>query len=211
MSRRKDIPCGLFYWLSGVPFLWFCSFVPEICRKFAQLMEEDNYVYSEKVLGFVAVCVEYCKCLEQCREAEREAFVDTMRGILPMLYLKVPSLKDVPDCPGFNEPHVTEGDYDFVRSSVASVMGDRDDYLEVFVEDFKYSDQPVLRTVSEGLADIYQVLRDFVEVFREGFEEAMKVGLHDVAEQFELSWGQVLLNTLKALHDSRFGGTGYGD
>mgnify|MGYP002508651933 FL=1 len=86
----------------------------------------------------------------------------------------------------------------------ASLLADKDDYLDVFVEDFKYSEQPILCTISENLADIYQVLRNLLEVFRSNYEDAMQVALYDTVEEFKLYWGQTLLNALKALHDARF-------
>ena len=41
-------------------------------------------------------------------------------------------------------------------------MGDKDDYLDVFVQDMVYSDQPIKKSISEDLADIYQDLKDFI-------------------------------------------------
>ncbi len=172
-------------------------------------MTAEKLIYSQKVLDLVTLSVEYCKQVEQCRTMERERFIDVMRGLLPMLYLKASLLGEVGESMGYNEPCVTEADYDYVRHSVAAVMGDRDDYLDVFVEDFKYSDRPVLQTVSENLADIYQTLRDFAEVFRGGHDEAMETALFDVMDAFGTAWGQKLLNALRALHDSRFGGAAY--
>ncbi len=167
--------------------------------------KSDNTIYSRDVIDFVTVSTEFCKYVEQCADTPRSGFVDVMRKLLPMLYLKA-SLVAIPVPEGgFVEHPVTEEDYDYVRHSVAAVMKDYDDYLDVFVEDFKYSDTPVRRQVSEDLADIYQALRNFVEVFRQGYEEAMQVALSEVIGQFELSWGQNLLNALRVLHDVRFG------
>ena len=165
---------------------------------------EENFIYSRPVLDFITVCTEYCKFLEQPTTTERQKFIDVMRGLLPMLYLKASLLGDIPEEPGFNEPRVTEEDYDYVRGSVARIMGDRDDYLDTFVEDFKYSDQPVLCTISENLADVYQIVRELVEAFRGGYEESMQVALAEAIAEFELQWGQKLLNALRALHDVRF-------
>lgn len=165
---------------------------------------EEKFIYSRPVLDFITVCTEYCKFLEQPTTTERLEFVDIMRGLLPMLYLKASLLKEVPEEPGFNEPRVTEEDYDYIRGNVAQIMGERDDFLDVFVEDFKYSDQPVLCTISENLADIYQIVRELVETFRGGYEEAMQVALVEALNEFELQWGQKLLNALRALHDVRF-------
>ena len=87
-----------------------------------------------------------------------------MRGLLPMLYLKATLINDVPEVAGWNEKKLTESDYEYIRSSVARIMGDKDDFLDVFVEDFKYSEHPVLCTVSENLADIYQKLRELTSL-----------------------------------------------
>ena len=88
-----------------------------------------------------------------------------------------------------------------MRTAVSQVMGEHDDILDAFVEDFKYSEQPVLCTVSENLADIYQSLRELAATFSEGYEEAMQVALYETAEEFKLQWGQKLLNALRAIHD----------
>ena len=167
---------------------------------------ETRYIYSRPVLEWMTVCTEFCKYLEQCSGEERSRFNDVMRGLLPMLYLRTSLLKRECDTMGYTEDHVTEEDYNYIRTSVAQVMGEYDDYLDVFVEDFKYSDQPVLRTVSEDLADCYQAVRNAVETFREGHEEAMEVAIGEAIDSFEQYWGQRTLNALRALHDMRFSG-----
>lgn len=167
---------------------------------------ETRYIYSRPVLEWMTVCTEFCKYLEQCSGEERSRFNDVMRGLLPMLYLRTSLLKRECDAPGYTEDHVTEEDYNYIRTSVAQVMGEYDDYLDVFVEDFKYSDQPVLCTVSEDLADCYQAVRNAVETFREGHEEAMEVAVGEAIDSFEQYWGQRTLNALRALHDMRFAG-----
>lgn len=165
----------------------------------------QDYLYAEGVLDLVRLSAEYCKFLEREEAVGRDRFVDVMRGLLPMLYLKASLLREVPDAPGFIEPCVTEEDYDYVRAKACAAMGDRDDYLDVFLKDFKYSDKPILCTVSENLADIYQSLRELVEHYRRGDEESMQLALAQVREQFGDYLGQTMLNALRALHDARFG------
>lgn len=166
---------------------------------------EEKYIYSRPVLDLITIGTEFCKYLEQQEDDTRKKFIDIMRGLLPMLYLKMSLIGDVPEEDGFNESCVTEADYNYVRNKVSRIMTDRDDYLDVFVEDFKYSDRPVLRTVSEDIADVYQAIRELVEAYRTGFEESMLVALYETAEQFETYWGQRVLNAMRALHDARFG------
>lgn len=165
------------------------------------MQTEGKFIYSKAVLDLVTVSTEFCKYVEQCEGKETEEFCHVMRGLLPMLYLKMTLLGDVPDTMGWNDHKVTEGDYDYVRSAMMSVLSDKDGFLDVFVEDFKYSEQPVLCTISENLADIYQQLRELVEAYRDGYEDAMQVALLETAEEFRMQWGQKLLNALRAIHD----------
>lgn len=162
----------------------------------------DNYLYSPNVLDLVRVSTEFCRCVEQCGEQSFADFSRTMRCLLPMIYLKMTLLGEVPEGIGWNDHKLTEDDYNFVRANVATAMADKDDFLDVFVEDFKYSDQPVLSTVSENLADVYQQLRELVETFRGGYEDAMAVALSETAEEFRAGWGQKLLGALRAIHDA---------
>ena len=160
-------------------------------------------ILTPQTLDLIRVSTEFCKYIEQCATAEKQEFCRVMLGLLPLLYLKTHLIPDVPEMPGWNEEAVTEDDYNFVRQSVAKVLGEDDDYLDVFVEDFKYSDTPILCTVSENLADVYQPVRNLVEVFRQqsDCEEALQTALYDTLDQFRLSWGQKLLGALRTLHD----------
>ena len=161
-----------------------------------------EYLYSESVLDFVRVSTEYCKYLENCQNESLQNFVRVGCGLLPMLYLKAHLIQNVPEeADGFGYDMVSEGDYNYIRGNVAAILGEHDDFLDVFVEDFKYSDQPILCTISENLADIYQQLRNMVATYQEEDEDAMSVALWETVYEFRQSWGQKLLNALRALHD----------
>ena len=162
-------------------------------------------ILTSPVIDFIKVSTEFCRFLEQEQLPERAEFCRVMRGLLPMIYLKA-TLIDLPEreSDGYNPTAVTEQDYDFIRGRVSRVMGENDDFLDTFVEDFKFSETPVLCTISENLADIYQQLRDMAEICRDGDEESIAVALHDVHDDFP-EWGQKLLNALRALHDVNYG------
>ena len=87
---------------------------------------------------------------------------------------------------------------------MARMLGEKDDYLEVFVDDMKYSDTPVRKCISEDLADIYQALKNFVQAYRSGLEEVMTESVAVCAENFRTYWGQILTNTLRAIHNVRY-------
>lgn len=172
------------------------------------MKKESKVIFDRNVVEFVTVAAEFCKFLEQADGAKRSAFVDTALKMLPLLYLKASML---PPCETMGdeapETYVTEETYEVLRMNLAGVLAERDDYLDVFVSDMKYSDQPITRYISEDLADIYQDIKDFIFVFRLGLNETMNDALAICAENFRLYWGQKLVNTLRALHEVRYAQT----
>ena len=84
-------------------------------------------------------------------------------------------------------------------------MADRDDYLDVFVEDMKYSDTPIRKSIAEDLADVYQAVKDFVCQFQSGLNETMHDALATVRQHFAEYWGQTVVNTMRALHEVKYG------
>lgn len=163
--------------------------------------KESQVIFSRNAVEFVAVAAEFCKMVEQAEGKERRAFVDTALKMLPLLYLKaamLPHIEPMGDEP--LETYVTEETYEVVRLSLAELMGEDDDFMDVFVADMKYSDQPITQTISECLADVYQDIRDFIFVFRLGLNETMHDALALCQTNFTLYWGQKLLNALRALH-----------
>lgn len=165
----------------------------------------SQVIFDKNSIEFVTVAAEYCGFIERTRGAERDAFVDTALKILPLLYLKA-SL--IPECEMIGkeelEVFVTEADYEYVRHSVAQVLGPQDDYLEVFHPDTAYSDTPVRKCISEDLADIYQDLKDFIGVFQLGMNATMNDSLYVCKEHFAEYWGQRLVNTMRALHSVKY-------
>mgnify|MGYP000255419336 FL=1 len=99
---------------------------------------------------------------------------------------------------------MTETDYEVLRGSIASLLGEYDDYLEVFLDDMAYSDTPIHQNISESLADIYQPIKDFICVFQLGLEHTMNDSLAICRELFAEFWGQRLVNVMRALHDVKY-------
>ena len=169
------------------------------------MKKESQVIFERNVVEFVTVAAEFCRYLEEAEGMRRADFVDTVLKLLPLLYLKAEML---PDCEQMGdtapENYVTEETYEIMRLNLSDILSDRDDYLDVFVSDMKYSDQPVTRYISEDLADIYQDVKDFVFVFRLGLNETMHDALAICQENFRLYWGQKLVNTLRALHEVKY-------
>ncbi len=163
-------------------------------------------VFDRNTVEFVTVAAEFCGFLERVPAMKRRDFVDKALKLLPLLYLKASLLPEGERMDETDpETFVTEADYERVRGSIAALMGSMDDYLDVFLEDMAYSDTPITQTVSENLADIYQVLKDFVCVYQLGLERTMNDSLVICNGHFAAFWGQRLLNAMRALHDVKYG------
>ena len=160
-----------------------------------------HYVYQQPAIEFVTVAVQLCLYLEQIEEQDKSEFVEKMLCLLPLLYLKARLLpKATEELDGFPERFVSEQEYEDIRQKVAQCMGEHDTYLEVFMEDMRYSDEPITAFVSENIADIYQEVKDLACNYQTRDEAVMNDALVNCIEAFEQHWGQKLLNVLRPLH-----------
>lgn len=166
---------------------------------------KNEIVYSRNTVEFVTVAAEFCAFLEQSEGRKRRDFVDTMLKLLPLLYLKASLVPHVEgDEEFYPEEFVTEQDYEYLRAMLSAIMAGEDDYMDLNNQDVRFSDEPVVRSVSEDLADIYQALKNFVETYRLGVEYNMAEAVAAVAERFGLYWGQEVADVLKALHRVKY-------
>ena len=172
----------------------------------------NQQVYSKDIVEFVTVGVEYCSLIERAMEIERREFNLNLVRILPLLYLKATLLptEEIDEADDL-EYYVTEEQYEYLRGAVAKLLGEADDYLEVFEADMAYSDTPLAASISEGLADIYQDLRDLLEIYRLGNEELSQAAICRCRRNFVAYWGQKLVNVMRPLHDICFGEDAEGD
>ena len=168
----------------------------------------ENPIYAHDTLEFVQVAAEYCALLERTTDDGQlttEDLVGTLLKLLPLLYMKVQLLPEV-DTEGAFVPddQVTEEDYNFVRDNVYRFLHEHDEYeLLVWDEDMQ-TEESRWCSVSEGLADIYQALRNFVAVYQQRLEPCMLDAIWQLKDNFELYWGQTLLDTLRQLHRIRY-------
>ena len=166
-------------------------------------MENSNthFVYQQPAIEFVTVAVQVCIYLEKVSEHEREEFLDQLLSLLPLLYLKARLVPKADlELDGYTEQFVTEQEYEDIRQAIALQLGSDDTYLEVYMEDMRYSDEPITAFISENIADIYQELKDLACNYQTQNESVMNDALVACLEAFEQHWGQKLLNVLRPLH-----------
>lgn len=162
----------------------------------------NKFVYSDATVAFVTAAAQTCLLIEQCADHEREEWREQLLRLLPVLYLRTRLLEPAETIME-DEPQrfVSEEDYTFALVGIRNLLGQDDAYLDVFVDQGVYTDEIQTNYISEGLADIYQELKDMAAAFQTGDEAIMNDAVVLCREAFEASWGRKLLSVLRALHE----------
>lgn len=155
-------------------------------------------------LAFIGLSNEYCVAVENARESERDDFVASMTHLLPRIYISASDLDADNQADSYIDEALDEDYYDSVRRNIETLLGEDDSYLEVFEEDMKYSDTPIAASIAESLADIFQVLYNFLETVRDAPEDLINDAVTVVAEDFRHYWSRTLCNVLRALNAVRY-------
>jgi len=164
-------------------------------------------VYSRSVVEFVAISNEYCKYAEHAAEIKGDEMLKIMQRILPLLYLKASLLPKLePFFEDGNEKFVTEEDWNSINSVLKEKFGSANEYLEVFDEKFSELETPVVCSISEDMADVYQDMKDFLLLYQTGTAEVMNDAVWECRLNFENIWGQKLVNSLGAIHKFIYSG-----
>ena len=169
-------------------------------------MEQKKLNYDKNILEFLTVAVQFCAMLENVAQSEPKDFIDKITDVLPLLYLKADLMPDYEESGLIDlEEFVTEDNYNIVRNNIAVLLRQHDDFLDVFVEDMKYSDKPILATISENLTDIYQDVKNYVMNFKVAAQdEIITEATARCKENFKFYWGQRVVNVMRPLHDLKF-------
>lgn len=155
-------------------------------------------------LAFIGLSNEYCVAVENARESERDDFVASMTRLLPRIYISASDLDADNQADSYIDEALDEDYYDSVRRNIETLLGEDDSYLEVFEEDMKYSDTPIAASIAESLADIFQVLYNFLETVRDAPEDLINDAVTVIAEDFRHYWSRTLCNVLRALNAVRY-------
>lgn len=160
-----------------------------------------NYVYSSQMLEFVSAANAFCAFLEQMTDTEGRTFILDSVKHLSTLYTNFLNTGETePVFESAAESAVTEQEWSALFQRIAMTLGPHNDILRMVEEgDFDRSEL-VNHTISEDLADIYQELRDFTNIYSRGMEELTNDAAWELKERFAEHWGAKLLRALQALH-----------
>jgi len=164
----------------------------------------ESVVYSENVIGFTALAAEFCNLLDGIALLSQKDFIDKAHRLLPLLYLKAIILPDTEaEMPEMIDKVVTQEEWEAVFETLKRKLGVHDAYNEVLDA---LNDEQQMNSLSEGFADIYQDLKDFVSLYNMGTPEIMNDAIWDCKKNFQEFWGQRLVNIVRVLHYLMYGG-----
>ena len=171
---------------------------------FFSYIDMKNFIYADSTISFVTAAAQTCLLVEHCQEHEKDEWREQILRILPVLYLRT-RLLEVQELMMEEEPQrfVTEEDYNYALIGMRELLGQDDAYLDVFVDQGIYTDEVQTAYISEGIADIYQELKDMAAAFQTGQEPIMHDAVVVCHEAFDAHWGRKLLAVMRALHELR--------
>ncbi len=154
------------------------------------------------VKDFLLVANEYCMLMENMTEYSKKELLEKTQKILALLYIKtsiLPVSDDNDDL--YVEKFVQEEDWQFIQNGLAGKLGIHETFFDVFTPETQQSDNYESLSLSEGMTDIYQDLKDIVTLYQLGNEESLESGLFDCKINFERYWGPRLLALLSVIHN----------
>jgi len=162
----------------------------------------QKYIYQDSTIAFVTAAAQTCLLIEKMNDHEREEWREQMLRLLPVLYLRARLLEESEMMMEDElQRFVTEEDYNYVLVGVRELLGTDDAYLDVFVDQGIYTDEVQTVYISEGIADIYQELKDMAAAFQTGEEAIMNDAIVACRQTFYDHWGRKVLAILRALHE----------
>jgi hypothetical protein len=169
-------------------------------------MDAQSNQLSPNTLAFIALCNEYCNAVEMTRESERQEFIDSMLRLLPRIYISATDLQSdaMMESDTYIDSALEEDYYDSMRRNVALLLGEDDAYLDVFEDDMKYSETPIAASISEGVADLFQVMFNFLETVRNAPTELIQEAVMTMREDFEHYWSLKLCDVLRAINALKY-------
>lgn len=159
-------------------------------------------IYDDSTIAFVTAAAQTCLLVEKANEYERKEWREQLLRLLPVLYLRTRLLE--PDETVMEEEpqrFVSEEDYNFVLIGMRELLGSDDAYLDVFVDQGIYTDEVQTAYISEGLADVYQELKDMAAAFQTGEQAIMHDAVVLCRDSFDKCWGRKVLAVLRAIHE----------
>lgn len=164
------------------------------------MSENLQILQSRTVIDMITVANEFCIFTESISAKSQEDSINFYQKILPLLYLKGSLIPDIVVSDEFaNERFVTEEHWENIYNATKGLFSTIDIFMTLS------EDNELVRTsFSDHIADIYQDLKDFVQLFQKNRTAAQENAVFECKRLFENHWGIRITRLIGFLHDQRY-------
>jgi hypothetical protein len=164
------------------------------------MTDTDDITLSRNVLEMVAIADEFCRMTEDSHKLNPDAFLKSLNSFSALLYLRGSLLPViVPEYPEANERFVTEEQWENIFNVCRDKTGSHDVFYFLSSHDALAESEKT--SIAEGVADVYQDMKDFVVLFRKPLLAARENAVASCRELFVHRWGPILARLMPVLHE----------
>lgn len=150
---------------------------------------------------FYSAASDFCTLIENNKRFSRDDIFKKLREILPALYYLILQNKETePDNEVFVQQFVTEEDWNNVYRDLKEKIGPADNYLELADRRAFNTDDVLRYSLSEDLADLYQVFKDYMSNYDIGSPDVIDDLNSKSLADFNEYWSETLLNALRTIN-----------
>jgi hypothetical protein len=168
-------------------------------------MEEPQkeIVFSRKVIDMLTVANEFCIFIEETAKYDKAQILTYLERVLPLLYLKGSLLPDVVvGDESANVRFVTEEQWGVIYNDLKAKFGKDDDFI---MNESPEADDCSKMSLAELVADLYQDMKDFVQLYQRNTMAARENAIFYIKLYFENHWGYRALQSMIAIHFYLYG------
>lgn len=160
----------------------------------------NHPVYSKNVLEMLTVANDYCLTMAKVENKNKSSLIDYLQKICPLLYIKGSLLPDIEvQNSEANEKFMTEEEWERLFNELRKKFAKDDEFWFMDNSDIS-NNEPVNGSLSECFTDIYQDLKDFLDLYQKNSLDAKENAVYELKRAFEPGWGLHIVNAHKALH-----------
>ena len=160
----------------------------------------NHPVYTKNVLELLTVANDYCLTMAKVENKKKSSLIDYLQKICPLLYIKGSLLPEIEvQNSDANEKFMTEEEWEKLFNELRKKISKDDEFWFMDNSDIN-NNEPVKGSLSESLTDIYQDLKDFLDLYQKNSLDAKENAVFEIKRTFESRWGFHLVNAHKALH-----------
>ncbi|MCF8296976.1 MAG: DUF5063 domain-containing protein [Saprospiraceae bacterium] len=169
-------------------------------------MPQDNIeiIKSKTVLEMITVAYEFCLFIESAENYDKQTVISYLQKVCPLIYIKGALLPEIEvSDESAAERFVTEENWESIFSMLKTKFG-KDDEFYIIDDNLITGVKPIVASLADNLADVYQDLKDFVMLYQKNLTVAKECAVRDCKVLFENNWGQKLLNAHIRIHQLVF-------